>query len=243
MPTVLRFRSGKLKEGTVFEPRQQPWCKVGFVLSGVMDISIEGQRFLSPPHFGTWMPASALHSGQNRESVEFVSIDIHPSLCDGFPDSPCTLSLSNLVRAITQDFQERDVAVPASGEDLRLAHVLIDQLRKAPRRASYLPLTDDPLIEPLIEALRKHPSDKRSLADWAELAGKTERTLSRRFQSALGIPFNEWRQRLKLVEALSLIEKGESVQAISRQLGYSTPSAFIAMFRRLTGMSPRQMQS
>jgi AraC-like DNA-binding protein len=70
----------------------------------------------------------------------------------------------------------------------------------------------------------------------------TERTLSRRCQDHLGMSFNEWRQRLKLVAALALLEAGVPVKDVSQQLGYGSASAFIAMFRRLTGTSPTQMR-
>ncbi|XLM23124.1 helix-turn-helix domain-containing protein, partial [Chromobacterium piscinae] len=34
--------------------------------------------------------------------------------------------------------------------------------------------------------------------------------------------------------------QGDSVQAISAQLGYATPSAFIAMFQKQLGASPER---
>ena len=60
----------------------------------------------------------------------------------------------------------------------------------------------------------------------------------RRCQQRLGMSFNEWRQRLRVVSALGMLDEGRSVQSVARELGYSTPSAFIAMFQRLTGESP-----
>jgi len=50
--------------------------------------------------------------------------------------------------------------------------------------------------------------------------------------------FNDWRQRLRVVSALGMLDAGQPVQTVARELGYSTPSAFIAMFQRLTGESP-----
>ena len=50
--------------------------------------------------------------------------------------------------------------------------------------------------------------------------------------------FNDWRQRLRVVSALGMLDAGLPVQDVARRLGYSTPSAFIAMFQRLTGESP-----
>ncbi|WZB74707.1 helix-turn-helix domain-containing protein [Achromobacter insuavis] len=79
---------------------------------------------------------------------------------------------------------------------------------------------------------------QRGAAHWAATAGITERTLLRHCQQHLGMPFNEWRQRLRVVSALEMLDAGHPVQTVARELGYSTPSAFIAMFQRLTGQSP-----
>lgn len=242
-PTPLSFRTEFYTAGAVFEEKRQPWCKVGYAVTGVMEAKVEGRRFLCPPHYATWIPADALHACHNRENVKFVSIYIDRDLCAGMPEMPCTLALSPLIKAILADFAERRITLPETEADRRLALVLVDQLLKAPRRESFLPVSDDVLLQPVINALQADPSDRRSLAEWARSLQTTEKTLSRRFQGQLGVSFNEWRQRLKLVASLSLIEDGQSVQSIAKTLGYNSPSAFIAMFRRLTGTSPTNMRA
>jgi len=109
-------------------------------------------------------------------------------------------------------------------------------------RGDDLPASDDALLGPVLAALQADPGDRRSLAEWARVIGTTERTLSRRCRHALGMSFNDWRQRLKLLTALSLLEAGHPIQSIAYRLGYSTASAFIAMFRQLTGMSPTALR-
>ena len=131
-------------------------------------------------------------------------------------------------------------AAQERAEDLRLAQVLVDQIRLAPRFESYLPFSDDPLLGPILAALQADPGDRRSAAQWAREAGTTERTLSRRCHDQLGVSFNAWRQRLKVVAALALLDEGEPVYRIAERLGYGAPSGFIAMFRRVTGASPMQ---
>lgn len=241
IPAPVSFLSAIHEGGALFEPRRQPWGKVGYAVAGVIDATIEGKRFCCPPHYATWIPADALHCCHNRNMVSFVSVHIERHLCDGMPDSACTLALSPLIKAIIADFETRGVTEPKTEEDVRLALVLVDQLKKAPRRESYLPFSDDLMVRPITDALHKDPGDGRSLAEWASALDTTERTLSRRFQSCLGMSFNEWRQRLKLVASLPLIEEGRPVQEIASELGYNSPSAFIAMFRRQTGTSPTHL--
>ena len=90
----------------------------------------------------------------------------------------------------------------------------------------------------LLDALQAQPWDTRSLADWASSVHTTERTLVRRCQRELGMSLVEWRQRLRVVKALPRLEAGDKIEAIAFDLGYASVSAFIAMFRRLMGVTP-----
>ena len=90
----------------------------------------------------------------------------------------------------------------------------------------------------MLRALEANPSDPRSLPQLARAANTTERTLMRRAQRNLGMSLVEWRQRLKVIEALALLERGQSVETIGLDLGYSSASAFISMFRKMMGTTP-----
>ena len=90
--------------------------------------------------------------------------------------------------------------------------------------------------------MRAAPEDHRSLAQWAASVHMTERTLARHCQRELGMGLGEWRQRMRYLLAIDALEAGLSVQQIAYDLGYSTPSAFIAMFQREAGTSPEQFR-
>lgn len=241
-PNPVSFRTENYRAGTVFPKKSQPWGELNYAITGICEFDIEGMRYLSPPHYAIWLPPQTMHGAAIQHDLRYATVYVERALCANLPDKPSTLSISPLLKAILADFAARDVTIPETAEDLRLAQVLVDQIRLAPRCESYLPLSDDPLLGPLLNALQADPGDRHSLAEWARRMGTTERTLSRRCQNDLGLSFNEWRQRLKLVSALSMIEAGEPVHRIATQLGYSNASAFIAMFRRLTGTSPTQMR-
>jgi AraC-like DNA-binding protein len=50
--------------------------------------------------------------------------------------------------------------------------------------------------------------------------------------------FGAWRQRLRLVRAVERLAEGAAVTDLALDLGYDSPSAFIAMFRRELGTTP-----
>ena len=68
----------------------------------------------------------------------------------------------------------------------------------------------------------------------------SERTLARLIQKQTGLTFGRWRQRLHILVALQRLSAGISVQTVSQDLGYETPSAFITMFKKALGKSPRR---
>jgi AraC-like DNA-binding protein len=63
--------------------------------------------------------------------------------------------------------------------------------------------------------------------------------LARLFQRETGMSFGRWRERARIAEALARLAEGDSVQRVAHALGYESPSAFTAMFRRRLGQPPQ----
>jgi len=92
----------------------------------------------------------------------------------------------------------------------------------------------------LCQALLDDPAADLSLEGWAARVGASERTLARLFQKELAMPFGAWRQQLRLSRAAALVAQGHSLGAVAAELGYASPSAFSAMFKRAFGQPPSQ---
>jgi len=136
------------------------------------------------------------------------------------------------------------MAVPATyGEnsaDGRLIAVLMDQLRALKETPLHLPLPKDNRLKKITDALGENPSRQETLEEWASQVGASSRTLARLFQDETGLTFGAWRQQARLLKALERLASGEQVTAIALDLGYESPSAFSAMFKRALGTSPRR---
>lgn len=68
----------------------------------------------------------------------------------------------------------------------------------------------------------------------------TERTLMRKSNKELGMSLTEWKQKLKVLQAMDRLELGDSIETIALELGYSSSSAFISMFKRIMGVTPKE---
>jgi AraC-like DNA-binding protein len=82
------------------------------------------------------------------------------------------------------------------------------------------------------------PADGRSLAHWGREVGASDRTLTRAFLAGTGIPFSRWRTAVRLRAALPHLASGEPISVVADRVGYQTASAFVAAFRRETGLTP-----
>jgi AraC-like DNA-binding protein len=148
------------------------------------------------------------------------------------------LGVSDLLRELIRAFSQVPVEYDESGPDGRLAQVILDQLADAPTIDLMLPLPQDPRLKQIYQSLEQHPEQQTTLSHWSEKFGITEKTLTRLFLRDTGLTFRAWRQRLRLLGALTPLEKGERVTDVALACGYDSTSAFIAAFRQQFGETP-----
>jgi len=241
-PKPVSVRVVDFPAGTVFMPQAAPWGKFLFAVNGVVEFTIAGRRYLSPPAYALWIPPFIEHESRTCQATRYAAVYIAETRCDSLPAQVTALRCSDVLLAIVQDLATRSIEIPTSAEDLRLAEVLIDQLRLSREFGGYLPFVDHPAIARIMTALVQTPGDRRNLAQWAEEVKLSERSLSRHWRELVGMSFHDWRQRAKLVAALAMLEKGCSNDEIARRLGYNSTSAYIAMVRQMTGASPERLR-
>jgi AraC-like DNA-binding protein len=242
LPFPVFFRTDSLQPDSSYPRHRHHGGEFVYAFSGVMELKLLDRHYLAPPQYGIWLPPETEHVGLNRHEATFCSLYLARERCRRLPREACAVAVGPLLRALLEQLRARGLDTPRTAPEGRLVEVLVDELAAAPRQGTYLPTSDDPLLRPILSALEARPEDPRTLAAWASQVHTTERTLVRRCQRDLGMSFGEWRQRLRVVRALALLEAGRSVESIALDLGYGSASAFIAMFHRMTGTSPSKLR-
>src|SRR6266566_4793415 len=125
-----------------------------------------------------------------------------------------------------------------AGRRARAEALLADLLAPVPVTTIGVRLPSAVTARRVARALRADPADRRTLREWGREVGASERTLARAFAAEAGVPFGRWRTLLRLQAALSMLAAGEPVSRVAGRVGYDTPSAFVAAFRRETGQTP-----
>ncbi|MES9970445.1 MAG: helix-turn-helix transcriptional regulator [Candidatus Thiodiazotropha sp.] len=209
-----------------------------YAIRGVMRATTDKGAWLVPPAQAVWIPPGEMHEVAMTQPVSLRSVYIDPAFLHGLPNSCCVLRVTSLLRALILEASSIGNQYEEASPEWRLMRVIVDQLQKIEQFPFHLPFSDEPRIRRIIDTLVANPADSQTLAQWATHAGASERTLGRLFVSHLGMSFGAWRRRLRLLEAMNRLADGVPVSEVAFELGYASPSAFIAMFRENLGEPP-----
>jgi AraC-like DNA-binding protein len=206
--------------------------QLNWAQDGVLTIATSLGTWVLPPTRALWIPAGTNHTTGSNRTTTMCSLLIKLDLVTW--SVPTVIRVGPLLGPLLTY-----LASPLDrGPRTRAEAMLQDLLEPVPTPPIQLPMPSDDRACRIATSLRADPADPRTLADWGRAVGASARTLARVFGSETGLGFNEWRTRLRLTHALTLLAAGTSVTATAHQVGYSTPSSFIAAFRRRTGTSP-----
>lgn len=104
----------------------------------------------------------------------------------------------------------------------------------------HVPVPQGSEWEALLTWLRENLARDLTLADIAERAGTSTRTLIRRFRDQTGTTPLQWLHRARVRQAQHLLETTEhSVERIGGQVGFGSSTTFRDRFKRTTGVSPQ----
>ena len=238
LPRPLYARNESLAGQTGTPRHSHPWVQLTYAIQGVLHVHTAAGSFVAPPQRAIWIPAGLEHEVLSSPNTEMRSLYLDEHGTEAQPGRCRVLGVDALTRELIRSFSALPVEYDEQGADGRLAQVLLDRLRAAPEVHLSLPLPSDPRLLEVCRELQQRPDDDRPLTAWGERLGVSEKTLSRLFLRDTGLTFRAWRQRLRLLGALTPLEQGQRVTDVALLCGYDSTSAFIAAFRQQFGSTP-----
>ena len=117
--------------------------------------------------------------------------------------------------------------------------LILSELAAAETVPMAIPWPRDRRLLAVCSAIMDDPGSTRTIEDWAADVGASARTLIRLFPKETGLHYRQWVRQVHLAEAFGRLARGQGVGEIAAALGYASPSAFSAMFRRILGKTPQ----
>jgi AraC-like DNA-binding protein len=232
--------SAELAHAHVIPEHSHPEDQLLFASSGVMTLSTKQGVWVVPPLRAVWIPANTPHSVAMSGLVSMRTLYFLPRLCRNLSGKCFVMNVSALLRELILHACKFKRLSKRALAERRIIEIIVDQLKAVDSIPLQLPRPTDSRAMRVVEALLADPGDQSDLKKLCKNSGASKRTIQRIFLEETKMNFGKWRQQLRLLHGLQLLASGERVTEAASGAGYCSASAFISMFRRQLGQTPRR---
>ncbi len=195
-----------------------------------------------PPYRGLWIPSELPHQihalGDAVTHNLYLPENSGHKQVDDYSVVLISKMVHHLIEALTPPVEPEETH--HQRYRLMLPLLFHELSAAAPATAGFLPFPRERRLCAVTRILTADMGNEDTLDQLSAGVGATARTLSRLFRHDTGLTFSQWRQQLKIMESISLMAQGRTIEEIAQRLGYFNGSAFIAMFRRTLGETPQR---
>ena len=208
-----------------------------YARKGCIRITLANQVCLLPPSRAAWIPPATAHRAVMKEVVDYRSLYFSAELSKGLGADVCVLSVSPLLEAVLEPMAQASFDQDWSqGRYMHLLGLCVDEMQRASRQPTLLPLPHDRRLRVLMDQPEQLPPELHVLE---REVGASARTISRIFSRETGMSYQQWRQQWRLMRAIELLAIGKSYGYTTTMLGFQSESAFVAFFRGMVGCTPK----
>src|ERR1700748_1994140 len=219
--------------GTRFDWHTHEAHRLAWATSGVLSVRTAEAAWVLPTTRALWIPARLPHeTASDGGRATMRSAHIRAGLVPlswAETGRPTPVAASPLMAELIGYLGEPDLD---ASRRWHAEALLAGLLTPVAVTTIQVRLPDAVTARRVAEALRANPADRRTLREWGREVGASERTLARAFAAEAGVPFGRWRRPLPRRPG------GGRSSGVPGRVGYDTPSAFVAAFRRETGQTP-----
>jgi AraC-like DNA-binding protein len=221
--------------GTVFDWHTHEDHQLAWAARGVLTVRSGSSAWVLPPTRALWIPKGVRHETLSASVTTMRTAYVRPERCP-IAWTDCT---PVVVTPLTAELLEYLMDDQLDAD--RRAHaesVLVDLMEPVSVVSFDVRMPTEERSRRVAERLVDDPSNDRTLAEWGHEVGASSRTLARAFLAETNVPFGRWRALLRLRAAMNDLAEGVPVANVARAVGYESASAFVASFRRETGITP-----
>jgi len=207
-------------------------------LTGVIRVQTHEGIWIIPPGRGVWIPAHKPHALLSSGDVKARGVFIEDTLQHDIQNECRVVAIPALLRELISSAMDIQNEIQPESRNERLLQLILDEVRLLPALAFNLPDPQSPKLQQLCQRIKENLALEWSLEESAQQLHISSKTLARHFQKETGLHFSHWVRQAKLMQAMIDLAMNKPVLNVALDLGYESPSAFSAMFKRETSMTP-----
>jgi AraC-like DNA-binding protein/mannose-6-phosphate isomerase-like protein (cupin superfamily) len=214
--------------------------QVTYVLSGMITFATESRSFAVPAGHMIWIPKNQIHSAEALRDVHFVSVYAKKNELSGLPQKCRVCEASELLKSIFERLISHQIRRDKGPVYDALILLLFHEICSIQSVDLSVRMPRDTRLRRVCEEVIRNPSAIVCKVALANVGNISVRTMTRLFKSELNMTFTEWLHQVLITAAVRKLESGANVANIATELGYESPSAFTAMFKRQIGQTPSE---
>ena len=240
VPRPIVAWAGRYNSGDEIPPHTHPRAQLLYAVEGVMRVLTPNSVWTIPSQRALWVPANVEHHSFMMSDLEMRTLYVSPDVQVALGQACRAISVSGLLRELILGLIEEPAEYPLPGRGEHLTALILMEINRAATHAVEIPWPQDRRLQTVCHSIMNTPGSNRTIEELAETAGASARTLIRLFPKETGLKYRQWVQQVQIADAICRLGRGESIARISNALGYASPSAFSAMFKRTFGVAPNQ---
>lgn len=219
------------------------WHQIVFPLRGLLQSNIGDKRSIVPHNGMLYIPAHTIHKSIAVTNTTFLAIYLNPEKYVQYAQQPKSCQVTPFIKALILMLFETNTHKQPQANITHLLTVLRDQIDVATSYEIPLLIPADKRLLSIFSQLQAQPYLSFTLKEWATKVGASERTLSRLCAREFSQSFARWRQNIRLVLSLQLLDSQKTIQEVAVELGYASDSAFVQAFKKLFNQTPKKYRT
>lgn len=229
--------------GHLIESHQHARAQLIYAVQGMMRIDTPLGIWVVPPMRAVWVPAGVEHEIRASTTLQLRTLFISPRPHHAAPEQCHVVEVSRLLRELILRLVELGPDVGSAPALAAMLDLLMFEINAFKALPLHVPMPVDARLLKICHRILEDPSNGKTCEQWGFEVGASSRTLERLFLRETSMSFGAWRRHVRLLTALDHLATGTPITNVALDLGYQSPSAFTAMFKRTLGRLPSEIYS
>lgn len=219
------------------EVHSHAWIQFIYTRTGTVYVEVNSKFYHVPPLHGVWIPKESEHVLWSSEQSEYVCININRTfdiVSNG--EESKIVEISPIVDTYVDYFLLNDAD---QIKEIELKESAFMQFLAELNEVDFtLPYPHSQELLHLCQQIQADSGAPHTPEQCANKLNISQSTFVRRFKKETGLTYQEWRQRLRLLQSIRRVKEKESILNIALDAGYSSASSYIYAFKKTFGVSP-----
>jgi AraC-like DNA-binding protein len=220
---------------SIFESHKHDVAQLSYTIEGILRTEIDNKMFIIPPNMAIFIPPNHEHKIGMQKTIKIENLYFDNNYINNLPTKTQLIAISELAKQVIFKICSLGIDNKDSPLTKSLFTILLEEINSSIHLDYAIRIPTDPKLLKVYSLFNNCQDKFPQLEEAAECACVNIRTLTRLFIKDTGLNFVTWKQQFMFIRSLELLQQYKQTTLVAYQLGYNSESAFINMFKKMSG--------